>query len=170
MLCRNRPPPPVSYVGVTLLAAFGALAKVSFLFVAMASVALVAGDVAVRGRGRLALGIIGGFATGFVAGWLGSGQALGHIGAFLANGLAIVKAYNGALGWEGLVLLRTIDLILAPVVLAMILLRTVPAFGKDEPRRAARQVLLSAWRLWLSLALWKIGSASVDVFGHWQAY
>ena len=27
MLCRNRPPPPVSYVGVTLLAAFGALAR-----------------------------------------------------------------------------------------------------------------------------------------------
>ena len=140
-----------------LLAAFNALAKVSFLFVALASVALVACDVAVRGRWRLALGMIGGFAACFVLGWLGSGQELGHIGAFLANGLAIVNAYNGALGWEGPALLRTMDLILAPVVLAMILLRTLPAFGIHEPRRPARRVLLSAWLLGLSLAVWKYG-------------
>ena len=148
---------PVYGLVFMLLATFNALAKVSFLFVALASVALVACDVAVRGRWRLALGMIGGFAACFVLGWLGSGQELAHIGAFLANGLAIVNAYNGALGWEGPALLRTMDLILAPVVLAMILLRTLPAFGSHEPRRAARRVLLSAWLLWLSLAVWKYG-------------
>ena len=141
----------------TLLAAFSALAKVSFLFVAIASVGLVACDVAVRGRWRLALGMTGGFGTCFVLGWLGSGQELAHIGAFVANGLLIVDAYNGALGWEGPALLRTVELMLAPVVLVMILLRTVRAFAKDERHRATRQILLLGWLLWVSLAVWKYG-------------
>jgi hypothetical protein len=111
------------------LAAFSALAKVSFLFVATFSVVLIWCDLALRGRWRLAAGLGGGFGTGFVLGWMGSGQALAHLGTFLAHGLAVARAYNGALGWEGLALLRTIGLVLAPVVLAMILLRTLPAFG-----------------------------------------
>jgi hypothetical protein len=140
-----------------LLAAFGALAKVSFLFVTIGSVALVACDVAVRGRWRLALAVVGGYAGGFVAGWLAARQELIHAGAYLANGLKIVEGYNGALGWEGLALLRTLALMLVPVVLAMILLRTMPAFEAGEPHRAARRGLLSAWLLSLSFALWKYG-------------
>jgi len=148
---------PVYALMFTVLAAFSALAKVSFLFVAIAGVALVGCDMAVRGRWRLALGIVGGFGAGFVLGWLGSGQELAHLGAYLANGLAIIDAYNGALGWEGLKLLRTIGLVLAPVVLAMILLRTAPAFGSGEKHRARRRGLLLAWLLLLSFAVWKYG-------------
>ncbi len=59
-----------------------------------------------------------GLGTAFVVGWLGSGQELVHLGPFLVNGLRIVVAYNGALGWESLELPRNGALIMAPVVSA----------------------------------------------------
>jgi hypothetical protein len=150
--------PLLAYVLMfTALATFSALAKVSFLFVATASVALIACDLLIRGRWRLAAGMVGGLGTCFLLAWMGSGQELAHLGAFLANGLAIVRAYNGALGWEGLDLLRTIGLALAPVALAMILLRTLPAFGNGELRRAARRFFLLAWLSLLTFAVWKYG-------------
>jgi lysophospholipase L1-like esterase len=148
---------PASVVPFTMLAAFAALAKISYLFAATASVALVGCDLALRGRGRLAVGMAGSFGTCFGLGWVSSGQALTNLGAFLTNGLAVVGAYNGALGWEGPILLRTIGLVLAPVVLVMIILRAAPAFGSGEQRRRARRVLLSAWLLLLSFAVWKHG-------------
>jgi hypothetical protein len=141
----------------TMLAVFAALAKISFLFAATASVALVGCDLAIRGRWRLAVAMVGGFGTCFVLGWMSSGQALANLRAFLANGLAVVKAYNGALGWEGPVLLLDIALGLAAVVLVMIILRAVSAFGIGEPRRAARRGLLLAWLLLLSFTVWKHG-------------
>ena len=141
----------------TALATFSALAKVSFLFVATASVGLIGCDLALRGHWRLAAGLVGGFGTGFALGWLGSGQALAHLGTFLAHGLAVARAYNGALGWEGLELLQTTGLVLAPAVLAMILLRTLLAFESDEKRRAARRLVLLAWLSLLTFTVWKHG-------------
>jgi lysophospholipase L1-like esterase len=144
-------------VPLTMLAVFAALAKVSYLFAATAIVALVGCDLAVRGRWRLAVAMAGGFGTCFVLGWMSSGQALANLRAFLANGLAVAEAYNGALGWEGPVLLRDIAMGLATVVLVMIILRAVPAYGSGEPRRAARRCLLLAWLLLLSFTVWKHG-------------
>jgi len=101
--------------------------------------------------------MVGGFGTSFVLGWMGSGQAFAHLGTFLANGLAVVRSYNGALGWEGLDLLRTIGLVLAPAVLAMIILRTLPAFGSGEKRRAGCRLLVLAWLSLLTFTVWKYG-------------
>ena len=150
----------------TVFAAFAALAKVSFLFAATASVALIEGDLALRNRWRLAVGIGGGFGVAFVLGWVGSGQALTNLGAFLVNGLAVVEAYNGAQGWEGPVLLRSIELVLALAVLVMIILRAASAFGSYQPRRAARRLGLLAWLGLLSFVVWKHGSvrANHEVF------
>jgi len=159
LLCfvESGPHLPVYVLMFAVLAAFSALAKVSFLFVATVSVALIGCDLALRGHWRLAAAMVGGFGTSFVLGWMGSGQALAHLGTFLAHGLAVVRAYNGALGWEGLDLLRIIGLTLAPVVLAMILLRTLPAFGSGEKRRTARRFLLLAWSSLLSFTVWRYG-------------
>ena len=150
----------------TGFAAFAALAKVSFLFSAAAGVALIEGDLALRNRWRLAVGMGGGFGLAFILGWMGSGQALTNLGAYLVNGLAVVEAYNGAQGWEGPVLLRAIELVLALVVLVMIILRAATAFGSDEPRRAARRLVLLAWLGLLSFVVWKHGSvrANHEVF------
>ena len=159
LLCfvESGPRLPVCVLMFVVLAAFSALAKVSFLFVATFSVALIGLDLALRSYRWLAAGMVGGFGTGFALGWLGSGQALAHLGTFLAHGLAVARAYNGALGWEGLALLRTLGLVLAPVVLAMILLRTLPAFGTGERRRTARRLVLLAWLSLLTFTVWKYG-------------
>jgi len=141
----------------TALATFSTLAKLSFLLVASGSVALIGCDLLVRGHRRLASGMIAGFGAGFALGWMGSGQDFAHLGVFLINGLAIVSAYNGALGWEGLELLRTLGLALAPAVLAMIILRTLPAFGGGEQRRAVRRFFLLAWVSLLTFTVWKYG-------------
>jgi hypothetical protein len=148
---------PAYVLMFTVLAAFSALAKTCFLFTATVSVALIGCDLALRGHWRLAAGMVGCFGSGFVLGWLGSGQALAHLGAFLANGLAVVDAYNGALGWEGPGLLRNIGLVLAPMILAMIILRTMPAFEGGEKWRSARRGLLLAWLSLLSFTVWKHG-------------
>jgi hypothetical protein len=142
---------------LVLFAAFGALAKLAFLFVAPAVVGFVVCDLLLRGRRRLAIGTVGGFAVAFVLGWLGSGQNLANLGAFLTNGLAVIKAYNGALGWEGLELIRTIELVLAPFVLAMIVLRTLPPFEGDSRWPAARRVLLLVLVSLLTFRAWKYG-------------
>jgi lysophospholipase L1-like esterase len=141
----------------TVLAVFAALAKVSFLFVATAGVAFVACDLVLRGRGQLAVGIAGGIVACFILGWVGAGQALANLRPFLANALAVVGAYNGALGWEGPVLLQTIGFVIAPVVVMMIFVRVAWAF-EVAPWRAARQLVLLAWLLLLSFAVWKHGS------------
>jgi lysophospholipase L1-like esterase len=159
LLCfvESGPRLPVCLWVFAVLAAFSALAKVSFLFVATASLALIGCDLALRGQWRLAAGIVAGFGTAFVLGWTASGQALAHLGTFLANGLAVARAYNGALGWEGLALLRTIGLVLGPLVLSMILLRTLSAFGTSEKRRIMRRLVLLAWLSLLTFAVWKYG-------------
>jgi hypothetical protein len=175
----------------TLLAAFAALAKIPFLFIAAASVALIACDLALRGQRRLAVGMAGGFGAAFLLGWVGSGQSLGNLGAYLSNGLAMARAYNGAQGWEGLVLPRTVQWVLAPVVLVMILLRVGSMVGRAVPSAPqttadiqdggdgadadgalgtarptceeawARRALLLAWLLLLSFAVWKHGCVRV---------
>ncbi|HOX55710.1 MAG TPA: hypothetical protein P5205_08800 [Candidatus Paceibacterota bacterium] len=141
-----------------VLAAFAALAKISFLFTATVGVAVVAGDLALHGRWRLAVGMTAGFGTAFVLGWAGAGQAFASLGAYLANGLAVARAYNGALGWEGPVLLQSLCLALALVVLVMIILRVAAAFEGGQAQRTARLGLLLAWLLLLSFAAWKYGS------------
>ncbi len=156
-LLESSPRLPVYALLFTGLAVFSALAKVSFLFVSTLSVLLIACGLALRGRWRLAAGMVAGFVTGFVAGWAGSGQAFGHLGAFLTNGLAIVDAYNGALGWEGLDLLRVIGLLLAPLALAMVILRTLAASGSGEKLGTASRVLLLTWLMLLSFTVWKYG-------------
>jgi len=148
---------PLVVLAFTVLAIFSALAKTSFLFVVPVTVILLGCDLALRGRWQLAAGALGGFGAGLVFGWMGSGQAVANLGTFLAHGLAIVSAYNGALGWESPLVLRNVGLVLAPAVLAMIILRIAPAVGSDDDPRPGSRALLLGWLLWLSFAVWKYG-------------
>jgi lysophospholipase L1-like esterase len=140
-----------------LLAAFAALAKVSFLFGATASVGLMACDLVLRGRRRLALGLMAAFAGAWLAGWQGSGQAVGNLGAYFAQGLAIAKAYNGALGWEGPVLLEDAVVGLAVMALGLVILRAAAMSGSGAGRWSLRGGLVLAWLLLLSFGVWKHG-------------
>ncbi|HWI55853.1 MAG TPA: SGNH/GDSL hydrolase family protein, partial [Bacillota bacterium] len=109
----------------TLLALFCALAKISFLFVAGLSVVLLACDLWVRAQRRLAAGIVAGFGAGFLGGWMLLGQHLRHLPACLLNALAMVRGYNAALGWETSTAVSGIGWVLALLLAALVLLRTL---------------------------------------------
>ncbi len=148
---------PIYALAFTLLTVFGALAKISFLFVGVAGLALVISDLAFRGRGRLAAGMAGSFLAVFLFGWINSGQKPAHLGAYVSNGLAVVQAYNGALGWEGPEPVRARALFLAPLIFCVILLRSLFAFAADEKRRGWRRGVLLAWTILGSFSVWKYG-------------
>jgi hypothetical protein len=141
----------------TALATFCALCKLSYLFVTAGSVPLLAGALLVRGNRRLALGITAGTAGGFLLGWILAGQGLAHLGPFLANAIAMVQAYNAALGFEPVQMARNRGLLLAVLLFALLLLRTRTAFGGSDKRTLARRGLLLAWLLLLTFTVWKHG-------------
>lgn len=146
-----------SVVVFTALATFCALAKISYLFLAAGSVPLLAGALLVRGNRRLALGLTAGFAGGFLLGWILTGQSLAHLGPFLANAVAMVQAYNAALGFEPLQMARDRGWLLAPLFLVLLLHRTRTAFGDSDKRAWTRRGLLLAWLLLLTFTVWKHG-------------
>jgi len=141
----------------SVLAVFCALAKVSYLFLAAGSVPLLAGDLFVRGHRRLALGLVAGCAGGFLLGWELTGQRLAHLVPFLVNAVAMVQAYNAALGFEPLPLARNMGLLLAPLLLALLLLRARAAFSGSNGKARARRGLLLTWLLLLTFTVWKHG-------------
>ncbi len=139
------------------LAAFCALAKVSYLFLAAGSVPLLVGALLVGGNRRLALSLAAGCPGGFLLGWILTGQSLAHLGPFLANAVAMVRAYNAALGFEPLQMARDRGLLLAPLFLVLLLLKTRTAFGGSDQRAWVRRGLLLAWLLLLAFTVWKHG-------------
>ncbi len=141
----------------TLLTAFGALAKISFLFIGLVSVVLVTCDLGARRRWRTAAGLLFGLLAAFIMGWLAAGQQLSHLGAYFVNGLKVVQGYNGALGWEGPDSVRRRALQVGGLMLAVILLRTLGAFERGQVRRNLRRGLLLTWVLLLSFSAWKYG-------------
>jgi len=139
------------------LAVFCALAKVSYLFLAAGLVPLLSGDLWLRGRRRLALGLGAGCAGGFLLGWKLAGQSLAYLAPFLANAVAMVRAYNAALGFEPLLWARNLGWVLAPLFLALLWLRARSAFDGPAGRVWGRRGFLLAWLLLLTFAAWKHG-------------
>ncbi len=137
------------------LTAFAALAKVSFLVVGAASILLVALDLLLRGERRLALMVSAGFCGLWLLGWVAAGQNLGNIPAFLSRSLALVKAYNQALGWEGLPILRLSGLVLGVLVFAGLGLRSLTAFESSSAAVRWRRPILMAWLALLTFTAWK---------------
>jgi hypothetical protein len=147
------------------LAAFNALAKSSALFMVGPSLILVASDLAVRGRARLGLGMVGGFGAALALGWMAAGQDLSHLGAHLINALAIVQGYNQTLGWEALSLAIESGLVLIGLALGMLIIRALTAFKVQGPRGWWRRLLLFAWLCSFLLPIWKHGFVRGDT-GH----
>lgn len=84
------------------LAAFAALAKISFLFGATAGVALVAIGLWMKGERKVGSAAAGFFVLLFVLGWTLSGQELLNLPDLLRNEASLVGAYHAALGEEGI--------------------------------------------------------------------
>ncbi len=139
------------------LAAFSALAKNSFLFVMSLSVVLIAFDLILRGRRRVAFGVFGGFAGAFLLGWVLSGQHLVNLWAFVTNVLAIMRGYNAALGWEASLAAVRAGSTLAVLLPGLLAIASITAFEQGEKVQRWRRGLLLTWLLALAFAAWKHG-------------
>src|ERR1035441_3709620 len=147
------------------LAAFSALAKSSELFMVGPSLILLAGDLAVRGRSRLGVGMVIGFGAALALGWMAAGQNLSHLGAHLINALAIVQGYNQTLGWEAISLAMESGLVLIVLALGLVIIRALTTFKGQGPHPGWRRLLLLAWLCSFLFPIWKHGFVRGDT-GH----
>ncbi len=152
-------------ISFVAFAVFCALAKNSVLFSAGAGIVLVAGDLVLRGRPRLGAGMVAGFAAGIVLAWVAVGQAVSHLGAHLVSALAVIQAYNDALGWEALLRANTNGLVVIVLATALVVIRALTAFREPNWRTACRRVVLLAWLGSLLFLSWKHGFVRGDT-GH----
>jgi hypothetical protein len=146
------------------LAAFGALAKTSVLFMVAPSVVLLAGGLVARGQPRLGVGMVAIFGAGIVLGWMAAGQNLSHLGTYLTNALAVVQGYNQALAWEALPQASASGFVLIALVLGMVIIRGLTAFEQGEQHIAWRRGLVVAWVGCLLLPIWKHGFVRGDAY------
>lgn len=128
-----------------VLAAFAALAKVSFLFSATGAVVLTAWGLISQGRARTGLGLVGAYASCLLAGFALAGQPLANLPALLRHEWALVQAYNGALGGEALDPVMG----LGWLALAMTAATALWSLGAaDEGRGVAQWQRRLPWALW----------------------
>ena len=147
------------------LAAFGALAKSSELFMVGPSLVLLAGDLAVRGQPRLGMGMVAGFVAAVALGWMAAGQDLSHLGAHLMNAWAVVQGYNQALGWEALSMANQSGVVLIVLALGLVIVRALTAFKGPGPHTGWRRLLLFCWLCSFLFPIWKHGFVRGDT-GH----
>jgi hypothetical protein len=177
----------VAVAAVGALAALGALAKTMVFVIGGLSVVLIAGDLAARGRWRLAAGMVAGFVVAIALGWMAAGQSLYHIVAWLTTSLTVAQSYSQCLGWEGLPQAMMSGLVVALMAMAMAILRvwswpvgTRSTASPELPRENGtrwnaslpdslqhpwwRRGLLLVWVVALLFLTWKHGFARADVF------
>ena len=146
-----------------LFAAVASLTKISFLLIAVASVAYIALDLLLRRERRLAISFLPGTLIAFLIGWVACGQSLAHLSSFFAHAVSTVQSYNQALGLEGLPALRLSAFLLTILLLCLIAVRCVIAF-QDDSHCPLRQALLFLWLFLFALASWKHGFIRLDGF------
>ncbi len=145
-----------AFAGVlTVLAAFASLAKTSFLFLGVLCLGTLIADLFLRKRRRLAVTLAVAFLALLITGWLAAGQNLLHLPGFLTESLAVLRAYNEAMGWEGLSAVGEAGAVLAFLSLAILAARTHRSFRAHEGSGGSRRLLLFAWGLLLIFAVWK---------------
>jgi hypothetical protein len=144
-------------VGLACLAAFATLVKMNFLFAATLSIGAVTCDLALRGRSRLALCLVLGFAAGVASLCMLLGQNLSHFGSFLANGIAICLGYNQGLTYKLLPKVQLGGMAAAMAALSMTVAGALTAFDPNDKRLLWRRGLLLAWMVSLLFITWKHG-------------
>ena len=145
----------VCVLALTLLAAFAALAKNSFLFVATLTVMFIAAGLWLRGERRLGFAMLAGFACAFLGGWILAGQSPGNLGSFFKNAIVMVDGYNGALGWEEPLAAGVTGRWMGVLLLVLVVTGTL----SYAPGRFVwlQRVVLFGWLFGLGFAAWKHG-------------
>lgn len=154
----------LALAGFLALGVFAALSKASFLVLMTVSVVVIAVDLTLRGRRRLALVTIFAFVGAYVLGWIVAGQDLLQLGPYLANSFAMIRGYNHTLGWAGSDMVRGSGWRLAWLLPLLVLLRTLNAFGGRGVPIRWRRFWLTLWAGFFTFTLWKHGWVRVDPF------
>jgi hypothetical protein len=142
------------------MAAVCALIKFTLLVVASMTILALACDVALRGRRRLAAGMMAGFVLVYLAGWICLGQSLSGLGPYLRNSLVISSGYNQAMGLEDFSWTAGFMIAAAALAAATIRVMTATLPGADHLR--LRRGLLLAWLAGLLFLEWKYGFVRAD--------
>lgn len=145
------------------LAAAGALIKFTFLVTGLFTIGLLTGDLVLRRRRALAVGMLIGFFLAFLLGWLLLGQRLSGLGAYLSNSYAVASGYNAAMG-SSVVNLAWV-LIMTVAALAAVLIRALAFHASGTGPTAVRRGALALWLTGLLFMEWKYGCVRSD-WGH----
>jgi hypothetical protein len=111
---------------------------------------------------HISLGTLLGYLGLFLLAWIGAGQEVLNLPLFLRNALAVVDAYNQALGYEGLRPVVIAGVFTAIGLLVSLTFRTINAFDPQQENRLLRQLLLAAWCFFLAFTAWKHGFVRQD--------
>ena len=154
----------VSVLALTALAAFGALAKMTYLFIGGFCLALVFCDLIVRRRFKMAGAIPLLLGTGIIAGWLLARQHLPNLGQYFLNGFLISRDYDQAAGLEGLSTLRERGFWVLALALAVAVPSALTTFRGDASEPRWRRMIILLWLAGLFFVFWKHGFVRVDRF------
>jgi hypothetical protein len=149
---------------LTALAVFGALAKVSYLFLGGLSVGAVVCDLLLRGNRRWGLGVMAGFGTAIVLAWIAAGQNLWRLGAYVTNGLVVTQTYSQTVVLEGLPILKALGGLVLVLAFGAVALRSASAGAGREGIAAKRSLLLIGWLGGLLWLVWKHGFVRADAW------
>lgn len=141
----------------SLLAAFCALAKVSYLFVSGWSVVAIGLTLLLRGKPRAAAAVLVGVPATFLLGWWLAGQALANVPAYLTHAVAMATGYNAALGWEEPAVATHCGLLLAALLLAALVLRLLEQTKQAGTGPALIRWVTFAWLFGLAFTVYKHG-------------
>lgn len=147
-----------------LLAALGALTKVSFMIIGVGGVTVLSLDLLARRQIKVAGSLICFFIFAFLLGWTLAGQRVANLAAFLTNSIAAVQSYSSAMGWEGADAVRFRGMVWAILTLALVLGVALTSFEQNSRETKVRRGLVFIWVSFFLFSIWKHGFVRVDRF------
>lgn len=156
------------WVGLALLAGLGGLIKFTWLLAGVVTLLAVAGDLLLRRRFREAVvPPLAGLGV-FLAGWLGAGQNLADLPAFLRGSWQLATGYSKTMAVPG-----NRDVLLFEAAVSGLVLWTAAVAARHATlpagdRPAARRGLILVWLSALTYLAWKHGvvrAAAGDTHG-----
>lgn len=149
--------------GLCVLGAFGALGKFSIFLTAGVTVAVVSGEMILRGKRTDGLALAAAFVLLFLAGWEMCGQRFGHLSAFIVTGWSLSNGFGGAMALESPLAVAAGASISMVLVMALLVIRGCGAYSAQDGCIIWRRVLLIAWLSVLLFVNWKHGLVRPDV-------
>src|SRR5258707_3116931 len=154
----------LSALSFALLAAFGILAKVSFFFIAGLSVSAIACDLFLRGKPKVAVGMLFWSCLGGLLCLGACAPCVMHIRPIIINALSVIHGYDQTVGMEGLEVLRSRGLLLAILAIVTVLIYSLAAFDAQGKQTRWRRLTLLAWLMALIFMIWKHGFVRADLY------